>query len=85
MKRKMDVTSKSAWETILTTDKSNDAIRSCQGVEENQVEPGLAPEYGDDPIATALQEVIGDEVKSLLANAMDTILDMVEEAFEQLF
>lgn len=49
------------------------------------MEPGPTSEGYDDSIAIELKEVIADEVKSHVANALATILVTVEEAVEQLF
>lgn len=81
----MEATWTTAWETILNAGKSDDTNRDCHGVGEQQVESGPAPEDGDDSIATALQEVIPDEVKSQVKNAMVEVLVMVEGAVEHLF
>lgn len=75
----------SAWETILNAGKSNDANGHCQGVEKKQVEPGPAPEHEDDLIATTLQDMIANEIKSQAANALAIIPDTVGEAVEQCF
>lgn len=45
------------------------------------MKPGPAPEHDDDPIASALQEVIDDEVNSQIANAFAIIWDMVKKLF----
>lgn len=82
-KDKKEGTTKSAWETILNAGKGDDANRVRTGVEDKQVEPGPALEDDDHLIATALQEVIANEVKSQVTNALGTIADMVEESVEQ--
>lgn len=46
---------------------------------------GPAPEDDDDSITTALHEGIAKKIKSCGANALASILDMVEKAVEQLF
>lgn len=48
------------------------------------MEVGRSPEEGDDSIATALQEVSTDGVKSQVANVLATILDKVEKCVDQL-
>lgn len=63
---------------------SDDTNWNCQGVEEQQVDPGLAPEDKEDWVATVLQQVIDDEVKSQVSNAMTALPGIVEEAVEQL-
>lgn len=63
-KRKKEATTTSAWEKILNASKSNDANPDRQGVEEQQMGPGTAPEDDGDSIATVLQEEIAGEVKS---------------------
>lgn len=76
---------KSAWETILNGDKRNEANCNRQGVEEQHVKPEPTLDKDDESIAIALHEVISDEVKSHMANALATILHKVEGAVEQLF
>lgn len=75
----------SAWERILSVGKSNDANWNLQGVEVEQAKPGTAPENSDDSIATALQNVMPNHVKSPIENTLATIPDTVEKAVEQLF
>lgn len=81
----MKATSKTARETILIDGKGNDANCTCRGAREQPAEPGPAQENEDDLIATALQEVITDEMKSQVANELETIPDMAEEAAKLLF
>lgn len=69
---KKEATFTGAWEIILNACKINHANCNRQGVEEPLVEPGPGPECEDDAIATAMQEVFEDEVKSQ-ADALATI------------
>lgn len=75
-----DATSTSASEAILNAGNSDDANRDFQGAGEQQVEPGPLLGDKDGSSATTLQEVIADEVKSQVVNALAPILDIVEEA-----
>lgn len=84
-KDRKKATSTSPWETILIASNSNEANRDCQRVQEQQVEPELAPEEDDDLIATVLQEVIANEVRSQVTNALATMLHMMEKTVEQFF
>lgn len=52
LKGKDEAMTTRAWKTIANTNKSNDANRDHQVVEEQQVEPGPASEDDDDSIAT---------------------------------
>lgn len=83
-KGKNEATSTIAWEATMDAGKSDEASCDCQGVEEQKLEPGTTLEDEDDSIATALQMVIADEVRSQVANVLTKVVDMAEVAAEQL-
>lgn len=64
---------------------SDDVNHHCKGAREQQVEPVLAPEDGDNSIVTVLQWLTTAEVIMHRGNALATILDVVKEAVKQLF
>lgn len=84
-KHKMKAPSKSGSETILNHKQSGDASIHCQGAEVQPGGPGPVPEYENISIINALQGVFRDEVQSQVASSLEEILDMLEEAVEQLF
>lgn len=47
----------------MKADKFDDESHDCKVVEEQREEPGPAPKDEDDSIASALQEVIADDVR----------------------
>lgn len=63
-KGRMGASSTSASETILNAGRRDSASHSCEGVEEQQLEPETAPEGSDPVIASVHQELITDEVNS---------------------
>lgn len=82
---KVEAALESAWDTALNVEERNEAKYDLHSVKEQQVETEPALEEANDSIATAIQEVIADEVKWQVRNAIAAILDMAEEAVEHLF
>lgn len=66
----MKAASASACKTILNTSRRDDANHVFQSVEEQQEEHGPDPEVEGYTMATALPEVIADEVKQQVDNAL---------------
>lgn len=63
-KDRTEIESKNDLKMIRNTGKSIDANRGLQGVEEQQVDPGFAPEDDDNAITNVVQDMIADEAKS---------------------
>lgn len=69
---------------ILNAGKSKDMNCDRQEAEERQVEPGPAPEDENSTIAPVLKDVIANEVRFQVENALAAIQGILTEAVEQL-
>lgn len=76
----------SAWETILNTNQSSEARHDCQGDEEQQGKPWLAPKDGEG-VSIPLCSKRSPLMKSSgnLQTRRRLFCDLVEEAVEQRF
>lgn len=70
---------------ILNPEEREDSKSNDHSIEEQQVETGPASEQANDSIPTTLKEVISEEVRLQVANAMAAIPNILEEAVEQFF
>lgn len=84
-KGKKEAMTTSAGETTMKAERSSNANPYRKKIEEQQMEPGTAPEKNEGLIAIRLRGVTADEVWSQAANMLEKIPEMVEEAVEQLF
>lgn len=76
---KVEAAFTSAWEMVLNSEERDNEKRNLQSVEEKQVENGPPPEEAKDSIVTKLQEVVTNEVKWQVKNAMKAVTEMEEE------
>lgn len=77
VKYKMEASSTSGWERILKAGKHDDANCDCQGVGEQRLEPGTAPEDEDYSNTTVDQEVISDDIKKQVAKLLTAIPELI--------
>lgn len=84
-KGKVEAATTSAWETVLNEKKIDNAQRDYERVEDHKLESGTAQEDAKNSVETMLQDVIADEVKQRVENALMAILELVKETAEQLF
>lgn len=79
---KMEVTSTSAWDTLLNSSSPDAVDEDSNGAEEEQYERGPASKDADDSIATALQKVISDEFNQHVEKALTAISENVQKSLE---
>lgn len=76
---KKEATTSNALETIQNASKNSDSNCDCQGIEQEQLQPGRTLEDDEVSIASTLHEVIADESKSEIEKALATLQDLVEK------